>query len=77
MCGVQKYEEIHTFSDACGGQNRNKNVVSLFMYICETTNIKSWTHIYLESGHSYLPNDTDFGVIERSKNKQIGTYCSD
>ena len=77
MCDLEKYEEICTFSDACGGQNRNKNIVSFFMYVCETTNIKSWMHIYLESGHSYLPNDTDFGVIERSKNKQIGIYGFD
>ena len=69
-CDLKKYDTIHTFSDSCGGQNRNKNVISMFMYVCETTNIQEWTHTFLESGHSYLPNDTDFGKIEKSKAKQ-------
>lgn len=62
------YKYIHTFSDACGGQNRNKNIVALFFHICNTTPVSSWTHSFMESGHSFLPNDTDFGKIERRKN---------
>ena len=68
------FEEIHTFSDCCGGQNRNKNIVSFFMYICETTHIRTWTHTFLETGHSYLPNDTDFGKIEKMKRNTFGIY---
>ena len=45
----------------------------MFMYVCEATNIQKWTHTSLESGHSYLPNDTDFGKIEKSKAKQTKT----
>ena len=61
---LENYDEIRTFSDCCGRQNRNKNIVAFFMYICMRTNIQSWTHTFLESGHSYLPNDTDYGKIE-------------
>ena len=71
---LENYDEIHTFSDCCGGQNRNKNIVAFFMYICMSTNIQSWTHTFLESGHSYLPNDTDFGKIESVKKKNVGIY---
>ena len=70
-CDLTKYEAIHTFSDSCGGQNRNKNIISMFMLVCQTTNVKEWTHTFLESGHSYLPNDTDFGKIEKEKRKQL------
>ena len=56
---------IRTFSDCCGGQNRNKNVICFFMYMCEKPEIQEWEHIYQESGHSYLPNDRDFAAIEK------------
>lgn len=32
---------------------------------------------YLESGHSFLPNDTDFGQIERALKQQIRIYTLD
>ena len=28
----------------------------------------------MESGHSFLPNDTDFGKIEKAKNYSTGLY---
>ena len=68
------YDYIHTFSDCCGGQNRNKNIISFFIFICENTHIKSWSHTFMESGHSFLPNDTDFGKIEKAKNCSTGLY---
>lgn len=71
------YDEIRTFSDGCGGQNRNRTIVSFLMHICSTTPIKTWTHCFLETGHSYLPNDTDFGKIEKLKSAQIGIYSFD
>lgn len=69
------YENLVSFSDCCSGQNRNKIIVSLFFHICQATPIKSWTHNFLESGHSFLPNDTDFGKIEKKKKDQLGIYC--
>jgi hypothetical protein len=74
---LTSYDEIRTFSDGCGGQNRNRTVVSLIMHTCSSTPITKWTHCYLETGHSYLPNDTDFGKIEKSKSSQIGIYSFD
>ncbi len=67
---LSKFNKIHTFSDGCGGQNCNKTVITFFMYVCNSTPIQEWKHTYMESGHSFLPNDTDFGRIERLKNKQ-------
>ena len=66
---LSQYDVIHTFSDGCGGQNKNKTFVSYIMYLVQTTNIRYWTHSFMESGHFYLPNDTDFGRIERSKKR--------
>jgi len=62
---TDKIKHVKTFSDACGGQNRNKAIVCFFMYLCNVKHIETWEHTYLESGHSYLPNDRDFSVIEK------------
>ena len=45
-------------------------------HVCQETNIKAWTHTFLESGHSFLPNDTDFGKIEKKKNMRESIYTS-
>ena len=38
--------------------------------MCE--NIEEIDHKLLDSGHSFLPNDQDFGLIEKAKkNKQM------
>ena len=73
---LSKYDHIHSFSDGCGGQNRNKTMVAFFMHICQTTHIETWTHSFLESGHSFLPNDTDFGKIEKAKNKNLNIFTA-
>lgn len=72
-----KYEKILTFSDACGGQNRNKLVITFMMWICDNYNFESWEHFFLESGHSYLPNDRDFAHIEKKMKKETCIYHPD
>ena len=57
--------KIITFSDSCGSQNRNKTIICFIMYVCYFFNIDCWEHSYMESGHSYLPNDRGFGVISK------------
>ena len=69
-------EVINAYSDACGGQNRNFKVVLMWMYICLTTDIVEINHRFMVSGHSFLPNDADFGVIERAA-KKAEIYISD
>lgn len=60
---LENYEEIRSFSDCCGGQNRNRQLICFTMYVCNMFGIKCWEHQFLESGHTYLPNDRDFGLI--------------
>ena len=71
---LSKIKEIYSFSDGCGGQNKNKTIVSTFMNVCQNTPVETWTHSFLESGHSYLPNDVDFGKIERKKKYNSHIY---
>ena len=57
---------IKTFSDGCIGQNKNKTIIAFFMYILNLYDIEYWEHTYMVSGHSYLPNDRDFGLIGKA-----------
>lgn len=57
------------YSDQCGGQNRNIKMATLCNYIVASTSftVEEIDHKFLLSGHSYLPCDQDFGLIEKEK----------
>lgn len=52
------------WSDSCGGQNRNVNMVCFWLYVMEKFNIATIIHRFPLPGHSFLPNDAAFGDIE-------------
>ena len=61
---------ITMFSDSCGGQNRNFKIASLMSYLAEEMKVVITLH-FMQSGHSFLPNDADFGVIEKEKKLHV------
>ena len=65
-------KQLIAFSDACGGQNRNINVVATWLHIVASDEYPYATvdHKFMVSGHSYLPNDRDFGCVEGARRKQ-------
>ena len=46
----------------------------MWMYIIQSTSIKVIDHKFMVSGHSYLPNDSDFGITEHKKVKAMEIY---
>lgn len=64
------------YSDACGGQNRNINVACLWLYLVSNKDYSYTTidHEFMVSGHSYLPNDRDFGFIEKANRHTQSVY---
>lgn len=56
------------FSDSCGGQNRNFKICLAMLKLVNDPALKTENIdlMYMVPGHSYLPNDTDFGMIERA-----------
>lgn len=77
-CLLQHFKSFHSqaqhlivFSDACGGQNRNINIVCFWMYVvsCGDFSYTTVDHKFMLSGHSYLPNDRDFGTIEKASRR--------
>lgn len=62
---------IVLYSDCCGGQNRNfKLCLILQKVLHDHPSLQSITLRFLQSGHSYLPNDRDFGHYEKLIRKQ-------
>lgn len=53
-------EHLVLWSDCCGEQNRNIKIVLMMKTVLSS----HATLKYLESGHTFLPNDTDFSKIE-------------
>ena len=58
-------KRLIAWSDSCGGQNQNIKVCAMWMQLLELSRLESTDHKFLESGHSYLPFDSDFGDIEK------------
>jgi len=65
-CNHDKTELI-AWSDSCGGQNRNIKVAISMLKIVQDPMLlySTITQKFLVSGHSFLPNDSDFGDIEK------------
>ena len=64
------------YSDACTGQNRNfKMTLSCLKLVLDPAlQVEIIDHIFMVSGHSCLPNDSDFGSVKpHAKGKAIYT----
>ncbi|XP_030765647.1 uncharacterized protein LOC115889720 [Sitophilus oryzae] len=67
--------DLYLWSDSCGGQNRNIKLCLLLKYILnKSSSLQSIYMKFLVSGHSFLPNDSDFGDIERALKYQQRLY---
>lgn len=63
-------EELLLWSDSCGGQNRSIKLVLMMIYILQNhRSLETISLRYLLPGHSFLPNDSDFGDAERPMKK--------
>ncbi len=67
-------DEINSSSDRCPGQNDNHFLLQLMAMLANKYRVQ-WTHTFLESGHSYMDCDTDFGHVSISaKNKMMYSH---
>lgn len=64
------------YSDSCGGQNRNIHLLCLYLHIVGNHSLPFDVidHKFMVPGHSYLPNDRDFGVIEQARRRRQQIY---
>ncbi|KAE9536991.1 hypothetical protein AGLY_006798 [Aphis glycines] len=59
--------KLTIWSDNCVGQNKNKMLLFLWIYLTLTDKFDEINHKYLVSGHSFLSCDRDFAQIEKRK----------
>lgn len=73
---VSTENHLIAYSDTCGGQNRNFNIALMMMKVTQDPNLSVDTFDlkFLLSGHSYLPNDRDFGLIEKNLRRKGYLY---
>ncbi|KAJ4428627.1 hypothetical protein ANN_24672 [Periplaneta americana] len=60
---------LYLFSDACPGQNLNNTMVQFCYTLIQSDRFNDVQHYLPIRGHSYLPCDRCFSVIERMKKK--------
>ncbi|CAH2009500.1 unnamed protein product [Acanthoscelides obtectus] len=60
-------EHLVVFTDNCGGQNKNWVIMSLWLQLVREGFFKSIEHRFLIPGHTHLPSDRDFAIIEKHK----------
>lgn len=69
---MEDYEFVRLFADGAGGQNKNSILIFMLMYWLSNRapeNIKGIKLFFPVAGHSYLPPDRVFGLIERDLKK--------
>lgn len=65
------------WSDSCGGQNRSIKLILMLIHILQNhQTLESISIRYLQSGHSFLPNDSEFGDFECAL-KEAGQLYTD
>lgn len=64
------------YCDCCGGQNRNKYIASLLIYVINYMDFDSVAIKLLESGHTQMEADSIHSTIE-SSNKKARIYSPD
>ncbi|KAK4317750.1 hypothetical protein Pmani_011188 [Petrolisthes manimaculis] len=62
-------DELVIFSDNCAGQNKNFILLLFYLSLIHKGRFKEITHIYYQSGHTYMAADRDFGLIEKEERK--------
>ena len=60
---------LYLYSDGCGGQNKNLNVMHFLFSLVRVGRFQHIRHYFPVRGHSFLPNDRDFGCTELKKRK--------
>ena len=70
-------KSLVSYSDGCGGQNKNLTVLSLYSELHQQGAYYILDHKFLTRGHTFLRNDSDFAQIEKRKSSAMAYLPSD
>nr|CAI5840557.1 unnamed protein product [Callosobruchus analis] len=68
---------LYVFSDNCAAQNKNAVLVQFWQSMVLQGRFKKISHRYPEPGHSFLPCDRSFPLVEKEKRKKERVYLPD
>lgn len=71
---LKNIDTLYLFSDSCGGQNKNTTIIHLPYTLIKLGIFKRIQHVFPVRGHSFLPCDRDFGLIEQKKRRVDRIY---
>ncbi len=63
-------EILRVFCDNCGGQNKNRYVFLFLRLLVDTKRFRSVHLSFPLPGHSYMPCDRDFALIEKKRKRR-------
>lgn len=64
-------KDVIFYSDNCVGQNKNKMVLAMYLYVVTQSNVNSITHKFLTVGHTQNEGDSMHSVIEKAKKRVL------
>lgn len=67
-------EIVYIFSDNCSAQNKNHSMVQYLYTLVFNETFKKIVHMFPVPGHSFLPCDRSFGIVEKQKKKHERLY---
>lgn len=65
--GITQKKHLVIWCDNCGGQNKNKVLLFTMIFLVANGLVASIEQRFLVSGHSFIPCDRDFALIEKRK----------
>ncbi|GFQ83107.1 uncharacterized protein TNCT_348301 [Trichonephila clavata] len=68
MSNLTPKRNLTVWCDNCAGQNKNRMVSMIMIYAVAKNILDCIEFKFLVSGHSYMPCNRDFGIIEKNKN---------
>ncbi|CAB3249228.1 unnamed protein product [Arctia plantaginis] len=71
LCSIQETKRRPNFKDGCGGQNKNSILIGICCkWLLEYKDTKVLEIIFPFTGHSFMPADRVFGIIEKKLRKR-------
>lgn len=75
--GPTEERKLVIWCDRCVGQNNNKTILCLYMYLIRSGYFTEVHQKFMITGHSFLPCDRDFALIERQRKKMTAIVPGD
>ena len=70
-------KKLVIFSDNCPGQNKNYTMILFYLHLIHSRHFDEVTHVFLRTGHTYMPADACFATIENVVRRRQFAYSPD